>query len=358
LGSRLKLSLGLILVLIVTVSLASCNIFDGLSNDYEISFYDLTFLVEDEHKDPVSEAIVKLNGEEKTTNDQGKAVFEDVEEGHYDYQVSQDCYEIIEGGVEVEGETREEVVLEYSDDICFNVSNLNIEPEKAFPGEEVTVTANIENRGYEEGERDVDLYVYPEGSEPIAPFDKIEDFKLDSGEEDEVEFVEELEEDQDPGIYIVKIKSADDSAEDKAEVLSTINVNDPEVIASEEGKLEFRLDIAGIDLECEKGEFDITVECFEGLIDLHGKDTFAHEDFIIAEIEDEGGQAELKLHQYGDGVYSIDIDGKINAGGYLLIELDPHDKDDRWQESGAVTLEAKRPDNENTDEFEVIIEID
>jgi len=57
-------------------------------------------------------------------------------------------------------------------------------------------------------------------------------------------------------------------------------------------------------------------------------------------------------------VYSIDIDGKINAGGYLIIELDPHDKDDRWQERGAVTLEAKRPDKEDTDEFEVIIEID
>ena len=63
--------------------------------------YDLKFVVEDEEGEPIKRAEIAVNGESLETDQQGEAVFEDMEPDTYGYVVNHEEYETEEGEIEI-----------------------------------------------------------------------------------------------------------------------------------------------------------------------------------------------------------------------------------------------------------------
>jgi len=71
--------------------------------------FTVTFDVKDEKGDEITDAIVTFDG---VTNDPGDYVFEEIEEGTYDYKVEREGYYTVEDEVTVEENTTVEVIME------------------------------------------------------------------------------------------------------------------------------------------------------------------------------------------------------------------------------------------------------
>jgi len=233
---------------------------------------------------------------------------------------------------------------------------MQVDPEEAEINEEVTVTADIENTGDELTRQDIVLKI---SREDFNVEMKEEGFILEADEKREVLFAEEASEEQvEPGTYDLILKSDKDSTQGEVEVLSSIQVKDPAVITEQNEKLIFTLDIKGIDLEISDDK-DLMVGSFLGLHELHSKEFFENEDFEITEIENMDGGGTKDYGSYSQGYYNIYLEQEtdnIKAGGYITVELDPHDENNQWEDTGSVYIEAERLDNEHTDGFEVFLE--
>ncbi len=63
--------------------------------------YDILYIIEDEEGDPIEGATVEINDMEEMTDEDGEAVFEDLEPDTYDWEVTHDDYETEDGEVEI-----------------------------------------------------------------------------------------------------------------------------------------------------------------------------------------------------------------------------------------------------------------
>ncbi len=89
-----------------------------LKEDDVVEKYDLTFEVQDEDGENIENAEITVDGETLGTDEEGEAVFEDINSGTYDYTVEKDGYEIVEDELTVDDENVVESVtlMEKEDD--------------------------------------------------------------------------------------------------------------------------------------------------------------------------------------------------------------------------------------------------
>lgn len=81
-----------------------------LSLSTEYSCYAVTFVVTD-GINPIDEATITFNGETKLTGAEGKIIFYVREGYNYEYKVSADGYETIEGNIDISANTTIPIIL-------------------------------------------------------------------------------------------------------------------------------------------------------------------------------------------------------------------------------------------------------
>jgi len=100
--------------------------------------YTLTFVVEDEEGDPIEGANIEIDSTENITDENGEAVFKNLESGTYNYTVEREGYETVEGEVTIdEGNLTKEVTLEVA--TCELMVEVRDEEDSPIEGAEVTV---------------------------------------------------------------------------------------------------------------------------------------------------------------------------------------------------------------------------
>jgi len=171
--------------------------------------YDLTFVIEDEDGDPIEDATVEVNGMEEITDEQGEAVFEDLEPGSYSYEVRKSDHEMKEGEVTVEDEdVPVEVTLEKLEEGQLKVEIIELDAE-VEEGEEIVIEYRVENTGDTTIKEEIEIVIYrnENGEEEymlLAPadrddvvFEHSETYELEGGDYDVNEITAEIEEEGD-----------------------------------------------------------------------------------------------------------------------------------------------------------------
>jgi len=140
--------------------------------------YDLMIIVEDDESNPIEGATVDIEGMEETTEEDGEAVFKNLEPDTYEYEVIHEDYETKDGEVEIvdqdvtETVTMEEIVMVYN--LIFEV-----EDEDGDPIENATVEVNGREEGTDENGEVVFEDVEPDTYEYEVTHD---DYETEGGE--------------------------------------------------------------------------------------------------------------------------------------------------------------------------------
>ncbi len=82
--------------------------------------YTVTFEIDDEHGNEITEAVITLDGEK---NEPGNYVFENIKDGTFDYKVEKDGYFTAEDEVTIEGDATVEVTLYGAYRVTFDVED-------------------------------------------------------------------------------------------------------------------------------------------------------------------------------------------------------------------------------------------
>ncbi len=85
---------------------------ESVTLEEDIDEYDLKFEVQDDDGSPVERAVVEVEDMSRTTDEQGEAVFEDLTEDTYEYEVDKENYDQVEGTVELDTDMTYVVNLE------------------------------------------------------------------------------------------------------------------------------------------------------------------------------------------------------------------------------------------------------
>ncbi len=83
--------------------------------------YTVTFEIDDEHGNEITKAVVTLDGEK---NEPGDYVFENMEDGTFDYKIEKDGYFTAEDEVTIEGDATVEVTLDGSYTATFGIEDI------------------------------------------------------------------------------------------------------------------------------------------------------------------------------------------------------------------------------------------
>jgi len=90
--------------------------------------YNVAFQVSDQYNNALENASVNFNELTLTTDEEGFVVFEDIEEGEYDYIVNYEEFEVISGTIFVDGDEFEYVVFTLT-----NISEIHDSEIEMFP---------------------------------------------------------------------------------------------------------------------------------------------------------------------------------------------------------------------------------
>ncbi len=176
--------------------------------------YNLTFLIEDEKGNHIKDALVKLNGREKTTGEDGEVVFENVEEKTYGYQVIRDHFKTKEDQIEIEEDVNETVTLEHIKESYFEIT-INDYTSEVDEGESIEVDYTVKNFGSNIDTQDIKFYV-----DGDLEYDMV-DIELGTLETFEGSFSYQVQDGDAPEI-VIEVASEDD------QVSKTISVVDTE----------------------------------------------------------------------------------------------------------------------------------
>jgi len=165
--------------------------------------YKLTFVIEDEKSNHIKGAMVTLDGREEITGEDGKAVFENVGEKTYSYQVIRDYFKTEEDQIEVEEDENETVVLEYIEESYFEV-RINNYTEEVEEGKTIEVDYTIKNFGSSVDNQDIEFYVEEDLEDDmvdieLGTLEKFEgtfSYQVKNGDAPEIEFKIVSEDDQ------------------------------------------------------------------------------------------------------------------------------------------------------------------
>ena len=176
--------------------------------------YSIDFIINNQSGDPLEGAEIYLNGTSKTTNNSGKVTFSNLNSKIYEFEISHPEYnKINESSIEISGQdvTKEVTYNDYAD---YEVNEVNADVQIRNPEQDTKVTAEIANKSNYEGNQDLFLRIYPQGSEELIYETSFVDFVVAPGESKIAEFNfndSEMGKIK-PGNYLIKIESEQGSS--------------------------------------------------------------------------------------------------------------------------------------------------
>ncbi|MFP4661943.1 MAG: collagen binding domain-containing protein [Halanaerobiales bacterium] len=128
-------------------NIESMNTDIGINITWEDMRRDITFVVTD-GQNPIENAIVIINEREKSTNSEGITLFEDIIAEEYNFTITAEGFNELNGSVNIEEDMTLEIELEPEQDTEF-IEEVDININMNNEWEDMTYTVNFEIRDYE-----------------------------------------------------------------------------------------------------------------------------------------------------------------------------------------------------------------
>jgi len=170
----------------------------------EVEVYDLTIVVKDEENEPIDAVKVQIDDMQRTTDEHGEVVFQELGPGSYRYELFKSDYELKEDEVIVEDDVKEKVTLKQLEEGQLKIEFIEIDTT-VEEDEKIVIKYRIENTGSTTIREEIEILINRNEDDADLIFEYHKIYELEDGESKQNEIKVKFEE---VGNYNVSISGS------------------------------------------------------------------------------------------------------------------------------------------------------